>query len=114
MNKLPIFNVEPKPADMAIASGVRLFKPLLTEVYNDRDGFLIIIEEASTSDIMLKGQRCVAFDRGMIEPDNGNWFTERWQAELRGAELLIKRKDKMLDHITKQMGRAEKAKEVMA
>ena len=116
MNKLPIFNLVPKDANSPIEAGVKLYRPDLTETYNDRDGFLIVIWEAETTDITHNGTRMLKFERtDSLKPDDGQWYLERWMAELRGAELLVKRKEKMLDHITKQMDRAEASrKEVPA
>lgn len=111
MNKLPLFNLCPKPADAPIEAGVKLYRPELTETYNDRDGFLIIIWEAETTDVTHNGTRLIKRERSdSLKPDDGQWYLERWMAELRGAELLIKRKEKMLDFITKQMDIAEAAR----
>lgn len=110
MNSLPLFNMTTKPADEPIEAGVQLYRPLLTEVYNDRQGFLIVIQKAKTMDTVINGKRVVCYETGTIEPDDGQWYLNEWEAELRGAELLIKRKELMMDHITKQMDRAEKAR----
>ena len=115
MNRLPIFNLTPKDADSPIEAGVKLYRPDLTEVYSDRDGFLIIIWSAETTDIAHNGTRMLKFERtDSLKPDDGQWYLERWMAELRGAELLVKRKEKMLDHITKQMDRAEASRKEVA
>ena len=108
MNRLPIFNLVPKDAASPIEAGVALYRPELCEAYNDRDGFLIIIWKAETTDVTHNGVRMVKPEFGdTLKPDDGQWFLERWMAELRGAELLVKRKDKMMDHIDRQMRIAE-------
>lgn len=107
MNKLPIFNLVTKDAASPIEAGVKLYKAELTEVYSDRDGFMIIIWQAETTDSTWGSQRLIKTQGDTLKPDDGTWYLERWMAELRGAELLVKRKEKMMDHISRQMDRAE-------
>ena len=109
MNKLPIFQNPPKPADAAIETGVTLYQPYVSNVYDFKNGWFCTVVTAETTNIVLSGERMVNLKPGpTLAPDRGDWYLERWQAELAAAEILCERKDKCMEYITDQLDRAEK------
>ncbi len=108
MNKLPIFNNPPKCADAPVEAGVTLYQPYISNVYDFENGWFCTVVTAETTDVVVSGQRMVNLKPGpTLAPDRGDWYLERWQAELAAAEILCKRKEKCMDYITEQLDRAE-------
>ena len=109
MNKLPIFQNPPKCADAPIESGVTLYQPYVSNVYDFENGWFVTVVTAETTDVVVSGQRMVKLTPGdTITADRGDWYLEKWQAELAAAEILCKRKEKCMDYITEQLDKAEK------
>ena len=109
MNKLPIFANPPKCADAPIKAGVILYQPYVSSVWDFENGWFTAIVQATTTDVVVRGQRMIEVKPGgILSADLGDWYLTKWEAELAAVEILCKRKDKCLDYITNQLDRANK------
>jgi len=109
MNALPIFDCPPIDKDTPLEPGHKVFEVILFDSFHGGKSSYYIHHAYMTDIRGEDGAPLLRNEHGTnyYSMSKGEWYDAEWKVHLRVAELLVKRKDQLMDQIAEAMGTAK-------